>query len=235
MLIVWGMLALVASWWPVVATHYVIVFGLQGALAALLARWLGMAVWWWLIQLVFPLGIYFALALHIPPGVFLGAFLIFFALYWHTFRTQVPYYPSHRAVWDAIVPLLPTDRSIRLIDIGSGLGGLVLNLAARRPESAIIGVELAPLPWLISWLRGHFKHSSAKFLRADYATLNFSEFDVVFAYLSPAVMTNLWEKSCAEMRPGSLLLSYEFNIDQQSPDLIIQTECMRMPLYAWYI
>lgn len=229
------MLALLTSWWPVVVNYPAFAIGLQGVLAALLARWLGMAVWWWLIQLVFPLGIYFVLALHIPPGVFLGAFLIFFALYWHTFRTQVPYYPSYGAVWDAIVPLLPTERGIRLIDIGSGLGGLVLNVAARRPDSIIIGVELAPLPWLISWLRGHIKHSSAKFLRADYATLNFAEFDVVFAYLSPAAMTDLWEKAKDEMRPGSLLLSYEFNIQQQTADVIIQTDRMRMPLYAWYI
>ena len=47
----------------------------------------------------------------------------------------------------------PSDRPVRAVDIGSGLGGLVLELARRRPDSVFMGIELAPLPWLLSWLR----------------------------------------------------------------------------------
>ena len=147
----------------------------------------------------------------------------------------MPYYPSSVATWRAVESLLPVDRPIRLVDIGSGLGGLVLCLAAKRSDSKIVGVELAPLPWLISWLRGRWNRSSGQFIRADYADLNFQQFDVVFAYLSPAVMTAVWNKAQAEMRPGSLLLSNEFMIDQHAADLVVQTEHMRTPLYAWYI
>ena len=207
----------------------------QGVIAALLAYWRNLAKWWWLIQFCFPLALFLALALHLPSVVYLVAFLLFFILYWHTYRTQVPYFPSGNAVRDAVVQLLPADRALRVVDIGSGLGGLVLDLASKRKDSEIIGVELAPLPWLISWLRAHLSRSQGRFVRADYAYLDFSQFDVVFAYLSPAVMTSLWEKARMEMRPGSLLLSNEFTIENRAADLIIQTERMRVPLYAWYI
>jgi hypothetical protein len=45
-----------------------------------------------------------------------------------------------------------------------------------------------------------------------------------FAYLSPAAMLALWHKARAEMRPGTLLLSYEFHIPGTTPDLVIQPE-----------
>jgi hypothetical protein len=208
---------------------------MQGAIAALLARWRKLAVWWWIIQFVFPLSLFLAVTLQLPPVVYLIAFLTLFVLYWHTFRTQVPYYPSTLAVWDAVAQLLPADRAVRVVDIGSGLGGFVLNLASRRPDSEIIGVELAPLPWLVSWLRAHMSKSRGRFIRADYAALDFSQYDAVFAYLSPAAMSALWDKAQAEMRPGSLLLSNEFVIEHHAADLVIQTEQMRTPLYAWYI
>lgn len=208
---------------------------LQGVIAAFLARWRNLAVWWWVIQFCFPLALFFALALQLPPAIFLAAFLLFSILYWHTFRTQVPYFPSGEGVGDAVARLLPVDRAIRVVDIGSGLGGVVLNLASKRGDSEIIGVELAPLPWFISWFRARLSRSRGQFIRADYADMDFSRFDVVFAYLSPAVMSAVWEKARAEMRPGSLLLSNEFAIENQPADMIIQTERMRVPLYAWYI
>ena len=208
---------------------------LQGTMAALLARWRNLAVWWWLIQFLFPVALFLVLALHLPPSLFLIAFLLFLVLYWHTFRTQVPYYPSTVAVWKAVEQLLPTDHAIRVVDVGSGLGGFVLDMSSKRQDSEIIGIELAPLPWFISWVRARFSQSRAQFIRADYTDFDFSQFDVVFAYLSPAVMTALWDKAHAEMRPGSLLLSNEFVIEDHAPDLVIQTEQMRTPLYAWYI
>jgi len=229
LLVVWGHLL------PAMPVSIGAAVMLQGVIAALLARWRNLAVWWWVIQFVFPLALFFVMVLQLPPVIFLVAFLLFLVLYWHTFRTQVPYFPSTVAVWEAVAQLLPTDRGIRLVDIGSGLGGLVLNLASKRLDSEIMGVELAPLPWLISWLRARFSHSSGRFIRADYADLDFSPFDVVFAYLSPAVMSALWDKAHAEMRPGSLLLSNEFVIESHAADLIVQTERMRTPLYAWYI
>jgi predicted O-methyltransferase YrrM len=54
--------------------------------------------------------------------------------------------------------------------------------------------------------------------------LDFAQFDVVFAYLSPAAMPELWKKAQREMRPGSLLISYEFPIEGVEPNLIVCPE-----------
>lgn len=206
---------------------------LQGLLAAVFSRWFKLAAWWWFIELLFPPALFVTMTLHLPPLAFLSMFLLLLVLYGHTFRTQVPYYPSNRATWDALAEFLPADRAFRLIDVGSGLGGLVLSLAARYPNGEITGVELAPLLWLASALRARLGGSGAQFVRADYADFDFARFDVVFAYLSPAAMPALWLKARREMRPGSVLLSNEFMIADNKADTIVQVAGMRAPLYVW--
>jgi len=213
---------------------YLSVAVVQGLLAAALTWKLALAGWWRLIQLLFPLAVLAALALQLPSWLFGAAFLLLLGWYWSTFRTQVPYYPSGPAVWDAVRQLLPADRPPRVIDIGSGLGGLVLYLSRVRPDAAVEGIELAPLPFLYSWLRARLAGGRARFRLGDYEKLDFRQYDLVFAYLSPAAMPGLWRKAAAEMCPGAMLASYEFIVPERSPDRIVQAEEGGVPLYIWY-
>lgn len=217
-----------------VPMSYLVVALLQGAWAALLSWRAGLASWWRLIGFGFAPALLLAQSLRLPPGLFLAAFLVFLLVYWSTFRTQVPYYPSGRAVWDTVAGLLPPGRPARAIDIGSGLGGLVLELARRRPDCEIDGIELAPLPWLASRLRARLAGSRARFLRGDYNRLDFGQYDLVFAYLSPAAMSALWRKAEAEMRPGSVLVSYEFGIVDREPNLSFVTPDSTKMLHLWH-
>jgi SAM-dependent methyltransferase len=213
---------------------YMTVAVVQGLLAALITWKLALARWWRAIQLLFPLAVLAALALQLPSWLFGAAFLLLLGWYWSTFRTQVPYYPSGPAVWDAVRQLLPTDRPPRVIDIGSGLGGLVLYLSRVRPDAAVEGIELAPLPFLYSWLRARLAGGRATFRLGDYEKLDFSRYDLVFAYLSPAAMPGLWRKAAAEMRPGAMLASYEFIVPERSPDRTVHATEGGVPLYIWY-
>lgn len=208
---------------------------LQGAIAASLSRLFGLAPWWLAIQAVFPLALVAMLALQLPPGIFLAAFVALLALYWSTFRTQVPFYPSNRAAWAAVGALLPTGGPVRFADVGSGLGGLVMHLARTRRDGTFTGIEIAPLPWLVSALRGRASRSGARFVRGDYERVDFAQYDVVFAYLSPAAMPALWRKARAEMRPGALLLSYEFAIPGVAPDLTTAPAAGGPLLYGWHM
>lgn len=209
------------------------VAGLQGVLAALITWRAGLARWWRAIGLLFAPALLAVSWLELPPIVFLLAFIFLLSLYWSTFRTQVPFYPSGPKVWSAVAELVHDRPGLRLIDIGSGLGGLVLDLSRRRPDAQVTGIELAPLPWVLSRLRARLSGSRAQFLRGDYESLDFAHYDVVFAYLSPAVMTALWRKAEAEMLPGSMLVSYEFKISARAPDKTIVTTAGGPLLYIW--
>lgn len=205
---------------------------LQGSVAAALSFRFRLAFWWLPIQLLFPVTLLVVSALHLPPALFLVLFLFFLLLYWSSFRTQVPYFPSHPAVRQAVAALLPAG-SPHFIDIGSGFGGMVLHLAALRREGVFVGIEIAPLPWLASWLRARWQASAARFLRGDYTHLNFADYDVVYAYLSPAAMPALWGKAHSEMRDGCLLVSYEFPIPGHEPDSVSYPVSGGPALHVW--
>ncbi|HEU4851595.1 MAG TPA: class I SAM-dependent methyltransferase [Telluria sp.] len=203
----------------------------QGALAAAVSWRLRLPSWWLPIQFIFPVLLLSGQSLDVPAWAWLTVFLILLVLFWSTFRTRVPYYPSGERVWAAFAGALPAGRSLRIIDIGSGFGGFSLKLASQHPDWQVNGIELAPLPWLVSRLRA--LGSRARFLRGDYASLDFSSYDAVFAYLSPAAMPALWEKASREMRPGSLLASYEFVIPGHAPSRSLLVKGGGPPLHIW--
>ncbi len=213
---------------------YIIIIA-EAGLAALIAWLRRMDWWWWCIQLLFPLGVVVFLSFRIPPSYFLIAFFFLLLLFWPTYKSRVPYYPSRSSLLPFVRDLLPVGRSAEFIDIGSGLGGLVLSLAKARGDCHFTGVEIAPLPWGISYLRSKFTRSKALFLLQNYLGLNLHAYDFVFAYLSTAAMPALWQKAKSEMRPGTMLLSYEFAIPGVEPDLCINTGDNAPILYAWRI
>lgn len=210
---------------------------LQAVFSSALSAVFGMAVWWRWIHFLFPLALYGMTLAHIPNSVYVVGFFITLSLYWTTFKTQVPFYPSRPAVWQALQQLIAQTRrpqeSVRVIDIGSGLGDLSLYLANANQQDKVEGIEIAPLPWLISWLRSRWQRSTAQFILGNYGQLNFAEYDVVFAYLSPAAMPQLWQKATQEMRSGSLLVSLEFAIPDVPATQTIVTGTTSPKLYMW--
>ncbi|WP_309566524.1 class I SAM-dependent methyltransferase [Methylobacillus flagellatus] len=208
-------------------------FLLQGVVACLLSIMLAMAAWWRWIHLLFPLAILAMLQWQLPAWIYLLAFCFTLALFWSTYRTQVPFYPTRPATWRQVKELVPADRPVGVLDIGSGMGGLVMYLARERTNARCAGIELAPLPWLISVLSAFLKKSPASFKYGDYQAVNLSEYDVVFAYLSPAAMPDVWLKAKKEMQAGSLLISYEFEIPGVAPKLQIQDKFDAPSIFVW--
>lgn len=190
--------------WPLVALAI-------GGAALLLATATRQAWWWRLIHAGFaPLAAWVS-QLAIPPGWFLLAFLLLWLVFRSAASGQIPLYLSSDAVPEALGEWIAERRPAAVIDLGAGIGSAVLPVARRFPEVRFVGVENAPLPWLVGWLRTR----GAANIEWRWGSLwrqPLAGFDLVYAFLSPAPMTALWEKACREMRPGSLLISNSFPI-----------------------
>ena len=206
----------------------------QGAIAAGLSHLWRQPAWWPPLHFGFLPAILLARQASVPAWAYLAAFLLLVLFYWSTFRTRVPLYLSDRKAWQAVAPLLPETQAFRFIDLGSGLGDVPFYLEPRFPLGRFYGTEIAPAPWLISRLRARFKRSRVSFMRRDYVTLNLADFEVVFAFLSPAAMPGLWQQAQAQMRSGSLFISLSFAVDARQPDHVVTlAEGARHTLYAW--
>ena len=208
---------------------------LCGTLAAVFSRIAGLARWWLIIQFIFAPALVLMLALNIPPGFFLAAFLIMLVVYWSTFRTQVPLYLSSNKVWQALETKLPAGKSFTFVDLGSGIGGVLTHLSQTHPQGRYLGIETAPLPFLWSWLRikfGEYRNCSVHW--GSLWDSDLSKYDVVFAYLSPVPMDELWQKARKEMRPGSLFISNTFTVPDHPPQETLSVDDLHhSKLYLW--
>jgi hypothetical protein len=210
---------------------------LCGTLAAAFSHFVGLARWWLFIQFAFAPALVLMLTLNIPPGYFLAAFLMMLVVYWSTFRTQVPLYLSSNKVWQALETKLPAGQPFTFVDLGSGIGGVLTHLSKTHPQGNFLGIETAPLPFLWSWLRikfGGYRNCSVHW--GSLWDSDLSQYDVVFAYLSPVPMDALWNKVKQEMRPGSLFISNTFNVPDQPPQETLTVEDLHhSTLYLWRI
>lgn len=207
-------------------------------LVSVLAKVANMPVWWRWIHAIFPVAVIFMQQVTLPAGVYFAGFVMTLALYWSVYNTRVPFYPSFPSTWRAMHHILEQhadDTSLKVLDIGSGIGDIAMFLAKQRIHDDVSGIEIAPLPWAISAVRAIFSGTSVKFTLGDYRQIDFATLDVVFAYLSPAVMSDVWQKVQREMRPGSLFISSEFPVASMTADRIIYPSAHAPALYVYHI
>jgi hypothetical protein len=190
---------------------------LQGIIAAALGRAAGMEPWWLPIHALFAPALLWNLTFGLPPLYWLGAFCLLASLYWKVSQTRVPLFLSSRAATQAITELLPCDRRFSFLDMGCGVGSVLARLVRARPQGSFHGIESAPLPFLLSRLRTAWGARPCRISWGDFSSLDLSQHDVVYAYLSPAAMSDVWHKARREMRPGSLLISNQFEIPGVPP------------------
>jgi len=160
-------------------------------------------------------------------------------VYWNTFRTQVPFYLSSRKVWQALETLLPPvvpNQTFKFVDLGSGTGGVLTHLAEMRADGRFQGIEAAPLPFALSWLR-IFMSPYRDRCEVHWGSLwhcDLAQCDVVFAYLSPVPMQQLWQKAQREMRPGTLFISNTFVVPDHPPQRSMMVDDRHQStLYIW--
>lgn len=216
-LLVVGLLRLwLAQGWD--APPSIVPLAAHGAMAALIGHGLGLQRWWAPLQFFLPFALAGARDLDLPSWLYLLAFLALALVYWNAAGERVPLYLSNKQTWRALESLLPKG-PIRFMDLGAGLGGTGLFLAAHRPESHFTGIESAPLPFALAWLRHRcFGPANAQVHFGNLWQQDLSDSDVVYCFLSPAPMERLFAKARKEMRPGSLFISNSFTVPDQNPD-----------------
>jgi SAM-dependent methyltransferase len=195
----------------------VVVLAGVGIGAALVAWFWHLPVWWRYINLGFVPLLGLALSFPIGPHWYLAGFILLVATSLGAIRTRVPLYLSSDRAIQAVAERIPPQG--RVLDLGCGLGGPLAGIKALRPDVEAVGVEAAPLNWLLARLRLAGK---ARVRLGSLWDADLGDYDVVYAYLSTAPMARLWDKVKAEMRPGSLFISNTFSIPGVAPSEVIE-------------
>ena len=226
--------------WPYYGLNGEVMPWLQTSLAiggvALIFATLSRQPWWWrLIHAGFMPLVWFTHTLAIDPGWFLLAAILLLLVFRGALSGQVPLYLSNKQTVAALAELLAERGTSRFLDLGAGLGSTTVPLADALPDSHFTGYENAPLTWLV----GRFFSLGRPNIRWRWDDLwmaNLGDYDVVYAFLSPAPMPRLWEKVKAEMQPGSLFISNSFPVPGMTPERVIEVDCTPpRPLYCYQL
>jgi len=206
-----------------------------------IAAWLGgkmrLARWWIPVQMnLGPAAALVSLAA-VPPWLFLAAFILLGLVYWNSARNRVPLYLTNRTTFDAIAQLIPATLGARFLDVGHGIGGILIYLAPRCAGVQLTGIESAPLPFMLSWLRAPLnKYPNLTLRYGDFWKLDFGDYDMVYAFLSPEPMPALYDKVRREMKPGTMFVSNSFAVPGVPPDkTIVLDDRRKTKLHIWKI
>ncbi|MBI3573676.1 hypothetical protein HY090_01350 [Candidatus Kaiserbacteria bacterium] len=132
--------------------------------------------------------------------------------------TRVPFVPVARSVIKVLQKEFPLSSGGVLYDLGSGDGRVVIAMAQAFPEARAVGVEKAPLPYLLSRLKLFFKkRKNAKFLYEDFSNVTLSDATHVYLYLFPDVVQKLIPTFEAELQHGAQVVSCDFPFQDREP------------------
>ena len=188
--------------------------GLQAIAAGAFSHWFGLKGKWVWAQALLVLVAWGAMMLGVPAWIYLLGFALLALIYTNVSKERVPLYLTNRTTWAVLsehLNSLKVEAGTRpvFVDLGAGIGGLLRDLSKKHPDWDFVGLENAPLPYLLATLRLMDRpNASVRFKSLWNADL--SDVQVVYAFLSPAPMDELLDKVEAEMRPGTQFLSNSF-------------------------
>ena len=145
----------------------------------------------------------------------------------------MPLYLSNADTATALAELIADRPQLRFLDLGAGVGSVLRPLATTRQDAFFTGIENAPATWLAGRLRTAGL-ANCDWRWGDIWQARLADYDVVYAFLSPAAMPALWQKIETEMPPGSLFISNSFAVpDIEASEIFEVDDGRKTRLYCY--
>jgi len=143
---------------------------------------------------------------------------------------DAPLFPTEADALEGLETLVPLPPMARVLDAGCGLGHGLQALQKVWPDARLEGIEWS---WPIRLAAG-LRCPWARIRRGDMWAASWAEHDLVYIFQRPESMNRAAEKALAEMRPGSWLVSLEFDVPGMRPHARLQNEGHR-PVWIYAI
>ncbi|HSB81030.1 MAG TPA: class I SAM-dependent methyltransferase [Candidatus Methylomirabilis sp.] len=146
----------------------------------------------------------------------------------------VPYVSTPEAVVQEMLEIANVSAKDIVYDLGSGDGRIVIA-AAKRFGARGVGIEINPD--LIREARENAEQAGVshlvRFLEGDFFSADLREASVVTLYLLPEVNRQLLPKLLAELRPGTRIVSYKYDLGNWAPEKTVPVS--RGTVYYWVV
>jgi Methyltransferase domain len=150
---------------------------------------------------------------------------------------EVPYVPTHERIVAEMLKVAKVGKNDVLYDLGSGDGRIPIT-AAKQFGTRGVGVDIDPAR-VIEARANAVKAGVAdkvKFMQQDLFETDIKEATVVTLYLLPDVNLRLRPKLLAELKPGTRVVSHNYDMGDWKP---LQTITVKVPeehtIYYWVV
>lgn len=107
------------------------------------------------------------------------------------------------------------------IDLGCGMGKILIAVKKKYPQLKIIGYENWPTQFLLAKIMFFFSRTKGKILYKNLFQADLTAADIVFCYLSSEKMNVLEKKFEGELKNGVLVISNTFPLPHWKPRQIV--------------
>ncbi|MGK9117530.1 class I SAM-dependent methyltransferase [Olivibacter jilunii] len=147
---------------------------------------------------------------------------------------DVPYVASKPAVVEAMLQIAQVNKNDLIYDLGCGDGRIVIT-AAKEYGATGVGVDIDPNRIKEANRNAQKEGVSDKvqFLQQDLFDVDFSKASVVTLYLLPYVNLKLRPKLLEQLKPGTRIVSNEFDMGDWQPEKKIKVG--ESTIYFWTI
>ena len=149
------------------------------------------------------------------------------------FSYDVPYVPTPPVVVEEMLRLAEVGGDDFVIDLGSGDGRVVIA-AVKKFGARGVGVDLDPERILESDYNASVAGVADRvaFHRQDLFKFAISQATVVTMYLLPSVNMRLRPRLLSELRPGTRIVSHDFDMEDWKPDA---KSTVRKNVFLWVV
>ena len=130
---------------------------------------------------------------------------------------RVPFVPTPHGVVRKMIDVADLSGRETVYDLGAGDARFLLSAHRAHPDIRAIGYERIPTVWLLGRLRILFSRRRIDLRCKDLFSVDLSDADCIFLYLSPGLMKSLATKFDSELRPGTKVVSYVFQFHDREP------------------
>lgn len=152
---------------------------------------------------------------------------------------DVPFVPTHEKIVAEMLRVAKVNKDDVLYDLGSGDGRIVIT-AAKKFGTRGTGIDIDPKR--VEEARENAQKAGVtdkvKFIEGDIFDADFKDATVVTLYLLPAVNLKLRPKLLSELKPGTRIVSHNYDMGDWKPQ---QTIKIKLPsgtehmVYYWVV
>ncbi|SHI55148.1 Putative methyltransferase [Malonomonas rubra DSM 5091] len=167
--------------------------------------------------------------------ILFASFAVCLSLVWSSLRSGITPVPSSNKAKRTILQAADRSSFGTIIELGSGWGTLALALAEKHPHRQVIGYEISPIPWFVSWCLKKIKRlDNLNLRRQNFISVELPPSTLLVCYLYPGGMSKLAEKIEKEKPQVEILISNTFALPGVEPEQVIRLrDLYKSPIYVY--